>query len=239
MASEPVAGAPAASRGSLVRIYLRLRGQHGRQLWWPGSSPFEIAVGAVLTQRVAWRNAEQAVHALRAEGWLSARALHSAPVGKLADRIRPALFYNQKAKRLKDLAKLLCRRFDAQLEVLFRLDVDGQREVLQSVSGIGPETADAIVLYAGGRPSFVVDAYTRRILGRMGVVRQADSYDGLRSLFMDHLPHSVALYQQYHALFVVLGRTVCTRRVPRCGACRLSELCERGSETKAARTPSP
>ena len=182
---------------SLARVYLRLRREHGRQSWWPGSTPFEIAVGAVLTQRVAWRNAERAVAALAAEDWLTPQRLRNVPYATLSECIRPALFHNQKAHRLHDFAALLEDRFAGEIERLLALEVGEQRDALLSVNGIGPETADAIVLYAGGGLSFVVDAYARRILGRCGVCDADAPYEALRSRIMDALPRSVALYQQF------------------------------------------
>lgn len=221
-------------RRSLSRIYLGLRREHGRQLWWPGSTPFEIAVGAVLTQRVAWRNAERAVAALAAEGWLSPQRLRSVPHAMLSERIRPALFHNQKAHRLHDLAALLEDRCGGEIETLLALEGSEQRALLLSVNGIGPETADAIVLYAGGVLSFVVDAYARRILGRYGACAADAPYETLRSWIMDALPRSVPLYQQFHALFVIHGRTICTRRTPRCAACSLRPVCEQLIEKPVA-----
>ena len=209
----------------LMTVYHRLRAQHGPQRWWEGSGTFEIAVGAVLTQRVAWRNAERAVSALNARGWLSPERLAEAPVERVAEAIRPALFYNQKAHRLKGLASLVVQRYAGDLDRLLRTEVDRQRATLLSLAGIGPETADAIILYAGGSLSFVIDAYARRVLRRLGVIAGDEAYDLLRSTFMAHLPADVSLYQEYHALFVAHGRTVCRRTAPECRSCALFDLC--------------
>jgi len=212
-------------------VFQRLHAHHGPQNWWPGCSALEIVVGAVLTQRVAWRNAERAVAALKASGWLSAEQLAALPVDRLAQRITPALHYNQKALRLQALAGLLVERFGGDLDRLLALDIAEQREILLSIRGIGPETADAIILYAAAKPSFVIDAYTRRIFSRLGMIRGNERYDALRAMFMDRLPQETQRYQEAHALMVIHGRTFCTKRDPRCPACPLGELCRHAEAT--------
>ncbi len=152
----------------LTEVYERLLAAFGPQHWWPGGSPFEIVVGAVLVQNTAWRNVERAIENLREAGLMEPRALYAMPEQDLAELIRPAGYFQVKARRLRNLLKLIVERHDGSLEAMFRTDLAALREELLGVSGIGPETADAILLYAGSLPTFVVDTYTHRILARHG-----------------------------------------------------------------------
>lgn len=191
----------------------------GPQGWWPGETPFEVALGAILTQNTNWKNVAQAIRVLKKDGLLDPRALRELPEAELARLIRPAGYYNVKARRVKNFLAFLARYQDS-LEMLAGGDLATLRPSLLNVKGIGPETADSILLYALQKPTFVVDAYTWRILSRHHLVPETCSYEDLRSLFMDHLPAAVDLYQEYHALLVRLGKEYCRPRA-RCSSCPL------------------
>lgn len=207
-----------------MRYYNKLLKNFGPQHWWPGDGPFEVMVGAVLTQNTNWGNVERAINNLKQVGKLNAVAIHEMGKGELARLIRPAGYFNIKTKRLKNLIKWFINRFDGNIEKMFSQDVQGLREELLSVKGIGPETADSILLYAGNLPSFVVDAYTYRILVRHQLILEESTYDEIKSFFEDNLPEDVALYNEYHALLVQVGKTYCKPRDPACEACPLSEF---------------
>ena len=207
-------------RERLVRIYHLMFRAYGPQHWWPARTRFEVAVGAVLTQNTAWTNVEMAIQRLRAAGVLGPAALAALPRPRLAALIRPAGYYNIKAKRLQSLLRFLRRRCGLRLSRLFRDDPKDLRRELLAVNGIGPETADSILLYAGNIPIFVVDAYTRRILARHSLIRPDAGYDETQALFMAHLPHDAAVFNEYHALLVMVGKDYC-RTVPRCETCPL------------------
>ncbi|MFH1059762.1 MAG: endonuclease III domain-containing protein [Pseudomonadota bacterium] len=202
----------------LVALYERLYAAYGPQHWWPGTTPLEIMVGAVLTQNTAWTNVERAINNLKAAGALDFAALRALARPALAGLIRPAGYYNLKAGRLGNLLDLLHGRFGDDWRTVFGLPLIEARDLLLRAKGVGPETADAILLYAGGRPSFVIDAYTVRILHRHGLGQGLD-YHGLRALFMAGLPAEAALYNEYHALLVRLGKEQCKKGQPRCEGC--------------------
>lgn len=204
----------------LRRVYAALFRHFGPQHWWPGRTRFEVIVGAILTQNTAWSNVERAIRNLRGRGWLTPAALHAAPVAALAGAIRPAGYFNVKARRLRAFTDMLHRDFGGSLDRLFRLDTAALRARLLATHGIGPETADSIALYAAGRPLFVVDAYTRRMLERHGWAVSGAPYDGIRGLFERVLPRDTTLYNEYHALIVALGKHVCRPR-PACDRCPL------------------
>ena len=203
-------------------IYGRLLAAYGPQGWWPGDTPFEVAVGAILAQATNWRNAARAIANLKDAGLLSPEALGRLREEEIASLIRPAGFFNQKAKRLRAFLDLI--RKHGGLEGLFRLPRERLRAELLSVPGIGPETADSIVLYAAEKPSFVIDAYTRRILSRLGLISGDEDYEELRRLFEDNLPRDLGLYKEYHALLVRHAKEHCRAR-PRCNGCPLADLC--------------
>ncbi len=210
----------------VLLIYRRLLTTYGEQGWWPEKDPFEVIVGAILTQRVAWKNVERAIDALKDAGLLTPDSLIRAPVPTIAELIRPCLFYNEKAQRLRAFLEFLNERYGGVLRTLFALSVDDLRRELLSVRGIGEETADAIVLYAAGKPSFVVDAYTRRILRRLGVIAGSETYAQLRSMLMEALPSDAGMYNEYHALLVRHGKERCLSRNPRCDGCGLRDSCD-------------
>lgn len=195
--------------------------QHfGPQGWWPGRTRLEICVGAILTQNTAWTNVERAIRNLRQARALNLPALHAAPLPQLAAWIRPAGYFNVKARRLRAFTTLVMERFGGRLEKLFALPATELRATLLEVNGIGPETADSITLYAAGQPVFVVDAYTRRFLHRHGWAGAKASYDEIAALFTSHLPREAPLFNEYHALIVALGKNFCRPR-PLCDKCPL------------------
>ena len=217
---------------NLLAIYKRLFSAYGEQHWWPGFDPFEIIVGAILTQQVAWKNVEKALAALKAAGLLNPETLLHAPLDEVAPLIRPTIYYNAKAKKLHSFLLFLQERHHGDLADLFALSVPAMREELLSVHGIGEETADSIILYAAGKLSFVVDAYTRRILQRVGLIGGAEPYAALRDLFMENIPRDVKLYNEYHALFVRHGKERCRSRGPLCSSCPLGDVCAYSATAK-------
>ena len=205
----------------LTSIYSALYKTYGPQHWWPGDTAFEIMVGAVLTQNTAWTNVEKAISNLKREGLLSPRRLAKVPQRRLASLIRPSGYFNIKARRLRNLVLFLTDRHQGSVTKMFRLDPGLLRQELLSVNGIGPETADSILLYAGNRPVFVVDAYTKRILGRHGLVPEDADYGYVQRLFMQNLKPDAGLFNEYHALIVRAGKERCGKREPRCAGCPL------------------
>ena len=211
-------------REKLLDIYQRLFDRYGPQSWWPADDPFEVIVGAILTQSAAWTNVEHAISNLKAEMTLTPTALYDLPLDRLAQLIHPSGYYNAKALKLKAFADRLHSKYNSDLERLFALDTATLRPELLSIYGIGEETADSIILYAAGRPIFVIDAYTRRIVSRLGLALEKDSYRTLQVLFTENLPHDEGLFNEYHALLVRHGKEVC-RKTPRCTPCCLRSLC--------------
>jgi len=207
----------------IQEIYQALFARFGPQHWWPGDDPFEVMVGAVLTQNTSWRNVTAAIAALKDEGLLSFAAMEAMPEEVLAAYIRPSGYYNQKARRLKGMLAAI-RRESGDLESFFALDPWVLRERLLDIKGIGPETADSICLYAAGKPFFVVDAYTYRILFRHGLLAEDAGYEEIQALFMDNLPLDPQLFNEYHALLVRLGKEHCRKSAPLCGDCPLCYL---------------
>ncbi|MBW1742690.1 MAG: endonuclease III domain-containing protein [Deltaproteobacteria bacterium] len=204
---------------TLLDLYTRLYKAFGPRHWWPADSGFEVAVGAILTQNTAWRNVTRAIANLKARRLLSPRSLYDVTDRDLAEAIRPAGYYNVKARRLKNLVSFLFEECDGDLDRFFSRDLDTLRERLLSVNGVGPETADSILLYAGNKPTFVVDTYTRRILFRHNCTPEEIPYDELRNLFMDCLEPDTTMFNEYHALLVHLGHTFCARKDPKCAKC--------------------
>jgi endonuclease-3 related protein len=200
----------------------------GPQGWWPADTPFEVAVGAILTQNTNWKNVERAIENLKREGLLSPAALAAVPDERLAEVIRPAGYFRIKAKRLKNFIRLLTGDFGGDLDALFALSTSSLRERVLGVSGIGPETADSIVLYAAGRPVFVIDAYTARIIYRHGLIDADAGYEDLQSLMQDNLAEDVEVYKEYHALLVAVGKRHCKKAAPECPGCPLQPYLEDG-----------
>ena len=208
------------NKNTLLDIYNKLYKFFGPQHWWPGDTPLEIIVGAILTQNTAWTNVEKAIANLKKAGALtSPRAMKKLRTSRLATLIRPAGYYNIKAKRLKNF---LDSGYGLSLKRLGRQEIAKLKSELMSVNGIGPETCDSILLYAFKKPVFVVDAYTKRIFSRHGIFSESLSYDKVQEIFMRSLPSDERLYNEYHALIVRLGKELC-RKKPDCGNCPLKE----------------
>lgn len=207
----------------LLRTYVLLRRRFGHRRWWPADTPFEVAVGAVLTQNTNWRNVERAVGALRTEGWLEPARWRGAEPDAVAPLIRSAGYFNLKARRLIALVEFLDRECAGRPERLGRRDLPAVRRRLLAVAGVGPETADSVLLYAAGAPTFVIDAYTRRVLVRHGWADPGADYETLRSLFMRRLPRCPGLYNDFHAQLVEVGKQFC-RPDPLCRGCPLRPL---------------
>ncbi|MFZ2088035.1 MAG: endonuclease III domain-containing protein [Desulfobaccales bacterium] len=204
----------------LLALYRLLFDAFGPQGWWPGETPFEVALGAILTQNTNWLNVSRVIAALKSEGCLDPTMLREMPAAELAHRFRPSGYYNLKARRVKNFLDFFAERYGSSMENMAREDWQPLRQELLKLHGIGPETADSILLYALHQPTFAVDAYTFRILNRHGLAPEPCSYEELRQLFMDRLPPEVALYQEFHALLVRVGKDFC-RPQPRCPGCPL------------------
>ncbi len=208
----------------LAEAYRLLFDAFGHQHWWPGDTPFEVIVGAVLTQNTSWRNVARAIDNLRQADLLEPHALADVPVEELEELLQPAGYFRVKARRLRSLLELIVERYDGSLEAMFATDPAELREQLLGVNGIGPETADSILLYAGGLPSFVVDAYTQRIFARHGWIDFDADYHGIQDYVEGKLPRDVQLYNEFHALLVRLGKDFCRKSKPKCGECPLREM---------------
>ncbi len=209
-----------AAGNKLLSIYDRLYSHFGPQHWWPGETPFEVAVGAILTQNTNWGNVEKAILNLKKEGKLNAPALYKLPQEKLSLLIRPAGYFNIKAKRLKHFVSFLMEYYGGRISNMRREDTETIRGRLLGVNGIGPETADSIILYALEKPVFVIDAYTKRILSRHNIMDHDKIYDSFQRLFHSTLRRDVHLFNEYHALFVMAAKEYC-RTKPLCSMCPL------------------
>lgn len=205
-------------------IYRKLFSRFGPQRWWPGDTPFEVAAGAILTQNTAWTNAHRAVLELKRRGLLEPSRLARVPQRRLAKLIRSSGYFNQKAKRLKAFSEFVNLRYGGSMARMRRAPAPRLREELLGISGIGPETADSVLLYALDKPVFVVDTYTRRILARHSLVGWDASYDQLQDLFRKALPRDRRLFNEYHALVVATGKGLCKRTQPRCLECPLRRV---------------
>ncbi len=199
--------------------------RYGPQYWWPAQEPFEIITGAILTQSAAWGNVEKAISNLKSAGALSPKAIRRLPFAELAMLIHSCGYYNAKALKLKSFAHWLGESYNDNLSKLFANDTDSLRQQLVSIHGIGPETADSIMLYAAEKPIFVIDAYTHRIISRLGLAPASNSYTAYQTLFMSNLPTDVRLFNEYHALLVCLAKDACRNR-PLCQQCCLRNLCQ-------------
>lgn len=207
----------------LKRIYNKLYRAFGRQYWWPAESAFEVVVGAVLTQNTAWANVEKAIINIKNEKFLSLGKLCSLSHQRMAQLIRPAGYFNIKVERLQNLLRFFKHTYGSSLRKVACVDTLTLRNQLLGVNGIGPETADSILLYAFQRPVFVVDAYTRRLLERLGKISQKATYDQIQQLFMKGLDPDTRLFNEYHALIVKLAKLYCAKNNPLCGACPLND----------------
>jgi endonuclease-3 related protein len=208
---------------TLEKVYQRLLDCFGPQQWWPAQSPFEVLVGTILTQNTSWKNVERAIDNLREAGALEPERLYQLPLGELEELIKPAGYFRLKAKRLRNLLRYLIERFDGSLEVMFATSLGTLREELLAINGIGPETADSILLYAGKLPTFVVDTYTYRVMARHGWIDFETDYHSLKDYFESSLERDPALYNEFHALLVRVGNEYC-RKTPQCDECPLCDL---------------
>lgn len=214
-----------AKNPSIIEIYRQLYKHFGPLEWWPAESPFEVVIGAILTQNTAWTNVEMAIQNLRRANSLTPAAIAGLSTESLELLIRPAGFFRQKALRLKTLSSHLLTEWQGDLIKLCAGPLDEARERLLALSGVGPETADSILLYAVNRPSFVVDAYTRRIFERLGLLKGDEPYETIRDLFMNGLPEDTQLFNEYHAQIVELAKSCCYKRKPACGDCPIAASC--------------
>lgn len=208
---------------TLTEIYRLLFERFGPRHWWPGETQFEIITGAVLTQNTNWANVEKAIANLRAANLLTPEKLHNIEVSELASLIRPAGYYNIKAKRLKNFVDWLFENYDGKLTELEKVETEQLRNELLGIKGVGRETADSILLYALNREVFVVDAYTGRVAIRHGLIEPEADYEQLRELFQSNLPQDVQLFNEYHALLVRAGKEFCKPKA-RCAGCPLEKL---------------
>ncbi len=216
----------------LKAIYRRLLDAYGPQGWWPGDSRFEMICGAILTQAAAWRNVERALTNLREAGVHDWPAVHDLCHETLAELVRPSGYYNAKARKLKAFAAHVCENYAGDLDAMFEADVGPLRRELLGIYGIGPETADDILVYAAGKLSFVVDAYTIRIMRRIGLTPSGrDDYAGWQEMFQAGVPAEVQLYNEYHALLDRHHKEACTKNNPRCEGCCLRDICATGGTT--------
>lgn len=207
----------------LLAFYQLLYDHFGPQNWWPADCPFEVIIGAILTQNTAWRNVEKALNNLRKANLLHPEKMHAIAEPDLAEMIRPSGYYRIKAARLKNFLSFLFENYHGSLDKMFGGQLTGLRKKLLKVKGVGPETADSILLYAGEKPVFVVDAYTKRIFSRHNFFSSKADYHEIQAFFTDHLPRKVELFNEYHALIVQVGHFFC-KRTPACEECPLQDF---------------
>lgn len=214
----------------LQKVYRRLYTRYGPQGWWPGDGPFDVVVGAILTQAAAWTNVERAIRSMKAADCWSWLAIYERPVEDLAEIIRSCGYFNAKARKLKAFAGHVVEGYEGDLAVMLDQDLPKLREELLSIHGIGEETADDILVYAAAKPSFVIDSYTRRILQRMDLIPRDKtiSYQSCQTLFQDNLPADVALFNEFHALLDRHASQDCVK-APKCQDCCLKDLCATGT----------
>jgi endonuclease III related protein len=211
----------AAPSETLRRFYLTLLESFGAQRWWPAKTRLEIILGAILTQNTTWQNATLALKNLRRAGLLSWRVLRRAPLGELELLVKPAGFYRQKAKTIHLFRDWLEHSFGGSLDRLFKMEPRHTRQELLTLKGIGPETADAILLYAGQQPFFVADAYTRRVLSRHQLLPATASYESAQQFLHQYLEADQVMYNEFHALLVEAAKRYCRRQVSHCEECPL------------------
>ncbi|KYH30511.1 ultraviolet N-glycosylase/AP lyase [Moorella mulderi DSM 14980] len=211
----------------LIAIYNRLYNYFGPRHWWPADTSFEVIVGAILTQNVAWKNVEQAIANLKAAGLLDPEAMYRATTAELEPHIRPAGYFRTKAKKLKAFVEHLWKRYNGSLTAMFSRPLAELRPEILAIYGIGPETADAILCYAGNYPIMVMDAYTRRVFSRLGFFDEKITYQGMQEFFMANLPQDQYLYNEYHALIDGLANQLCRKNRPDCSKCPLGDICPR------------
>ena len=207
-----------------LRVYDRLFSHYGHQGWWPCETPLEMMVGAVLTQNTNWGNVEKALANLKQSGNFSFTTLLEMDQELLAEYVRPSGYYNIKARRLKNLFQMIVDEYEGELEFFFEDNLEDSRENLLRVKGVGPETADAILLYAAEKPIFVIDTYTHRVFSRHQLVEEDTDYFSLQQEFMDNLPEDAPLFNEFHALIVAVAKEFCKKTKPRCNECPLQRV---------------
>ena len=213
-------------KGLVADIYQCLRTEFGDRQWWPGDSAEEVVIGAILTQSVSWKNVEVAISRLKEEGLLSLQAINQADVSDIAPLIRSTRFYNEKARKLKNFAHWLFTSYNGNLDSMFSRELWELRKELLTVKGLGEETVDSILLYAGNKRIFVVDAYTMRIFSRLGLAQKEWRYQDYQEFFMNYVQPKLKIYNDYHAQIVQLGHYYCRKTDPLCKQCPLRDLCE-------------
>ena len=207
----------------LLQIYKTLLSAIGPRHWWPADSPFEVIIGAILTQNTSWKNVEKAIEALKEKNLLDPIRIYNLDEKPLAKIIKSSGFFNIKAKRIKNFLDFLFEHHQGSLKKMFSENAHSLRETILKINGIGPETADSILLYAGEKPFFVVDAYTKRILSRHNLISKTAGYDEIQELFMKNLKKEVSMFNEYHALLVYIGKYFC-KRAPNCEKCPMKGL---------------
>jgi len=211
----------------IEKVFNILLKNFGHQHWWPGETPFEISIGAILTQNTSWTNVEKAICNLKISQNLDAKKIFTMPDSSLAELIRPAGYFNVKTKRLKNFVSHIVCNYNAEIINMQKKDIVTLRQELLNINGIGPETADSILLYALNKKSFVVDAYTKRIFERIGIVKAGLSYDEVQKIFVINFKKDIQDYNEYHALIVTLGKNICKKK-PLCHNCCLKNICKLG-----------
>jgi endonuclease-3 related protein len=239
IAPEPETVSDSNARPLLMPYFAAMSQHLGPMRWWPARTPFEVIVGAILTQSTSWGNVERAIANLRSAHLLTPSAISAARMSRLAALVRPSGYFRQKAKKLKSFVRFLQREFGGSLKGMFDLPTEILREKLLSVHGIGPETADSILLYAGKHAVFVVDAYTHRIFGRHGITNGEPEYESVRALVEAALPRDSQLFNEFHALVVTTGKNWCRKTKPRCAECPLGTLLPENSPLSQIRATDP
>lgn len=207
----------------LEKIYEKLYLDFGAQYWWPAETKFEVIIGAILTQNTSWQNVEKAISNLKSRGYVSLKKLNKIPEKKLAALIRPSGYYNIKASRLKSFIDHIYKNYGGNLGKMLDEPLEELRGELLKIKGIGPETADSIILYAADKPIFVIDAYTKRVLLRHKIIKKDASYHEIQKFFMDNLKNDAKFFNEYHALIVKLSKVFC-KKTPDCKNCPLSGI---------------
>jgi len=216
---------PVVQPASLIKIYQLLLKEYGEQNWWPADTPFEVALGAILTQNTAWGNVEKAISSLKHACALTPESVISLSEEELQAAIRPSGYFRQKAERLRALCRFLIDEYKGDLSLTVRSSIKELRQQFLALKGIGPETADSILLYALDRSVFVVDAYTVRLFSRLGLCEEKMKYGAVQALFTDNLEPDVKMFNEYHALVVLHCKLRCTKREPSCNVCPLRGMC--------------
>lgn len=211
-------------REKLLKLYDSLYAAYGPQNWWPAETSFEVIIGAILVQSTAWNNVAQAINNLKTAQLLTPERLSECPQDMLETLIRPSGYYRAKAKKIQAFLEHLRHYYGNCLDSLLAKDLPSLRTEMLSIYGIGEETADSILLYAASKPIFVVDAYTYRLLTRLGWTEGKYHYGKLQKIFMDAMPKDTGLFNEYHALIVRHGKTICSKS-PKCSVCVLSQQC--------------